>query len=56
MPIYKIRFIANLDGETFIEAYDIREAIEKLDEEYFPQKVLDDFCNSSFQIESVSKV
>ena len=55
VPVYTVWFSANLEGETSIEADDIREAIEKLDEEYFPQKVLDDFCTSSFHIESVSE-
>lgn len=55
MPIYTVRFSANLEGETSVEADDIREAIEKLDSEYFPQKVLDEFTSSSFHIESVSE-
>ncbi len=55
MPIYTIRFSANLEGETSVEANDIREAIEKLDDQYFPRKVLDDFTTSSFFIESVSE-
>lgn len=55
MPIYTVRFSANLEGETSVEADDIREAIEKLDSEYFPQKVLDDFTSSSFHIESVAE-
>lgn len=55
MPMYIIHFSANLEGETAIEANDIREAIRKLDYHYFPEKVLDDLTASSFFIESVSK-
>jgi hypothetical protein len=56
MPIYTIRFSANLEGETSVEANDIGEAIERLDDQCFPRKILDDFSISSFYIELVSEV
>jgi len=56
MPVYVIRYSASLHGETTVEASDIREAIETLDEDYFPQKVTDDSVISSYYIESVDEI
>ena len=53
MPRYYVRFNAMLEGETFIDAEDAREAIEILDTNYFPRNVLDDFEVSSFLINSI---
>jgi len=56
MPVYTIRYGATLQGETIVEASDIREAIEMLDDDYFPKQVSDDSIVSSFYIESVDEI
>lgn len=55
MTTYYVRFSATLEGETSIEANDVREAIDLLDREFFSQKVFEDISPSTFLIESIGE-
>ena len=53
MPKYEICFSLELHGETIIEANDIREAIEILDQKYFPKITIKELSTSPFSIDAV---
>jgi len=56
MPTYYVRYSATIQGETSIEASDIRDAIESLDDEYFDKKVFEDVVPVTFQIDTVEEI
>ncbi len=56
MPTYYVRYSATIQGETSIEASDIRDAIETLDDEYFDKKIFEDVIPSTFHIDAVEEI